>query len=273
MGYFTLKNIFKNRFIKLVNLIILSSSSLYALSYSSFIQSDNQRVVSTKYNGYVQKFFVNEGDIIKKGQKLVKIDSKEIVSSKAQVEVSLKQAKLNYEIAQYEFKKADEDYKRYKNLFEKEMISKSEFENVELKRDSLKNQVVVAKESINSLKEQLDEVKEQLNYLDIKANGKYLVIEKNLNVGELATAGTPILVLSDLDELVMYLDIAESDLSNFEMNKEFDITISSINLTQKAKVIAILPRVSGLGSFRIKLKLIQPDKKILPGMFGKVEIN
>jgi multidrug resistance efflux pump len=58
-------------------------------------------------------------------------------TSKSQVKLSIEQSKLNYNITKNDLDKATIDYDRYKRLFEKQMISKSDFEGFELKKNNL----------------------------------------------------------------------------------------------------------------------------------------
>jgi multidrug efflux pump subunit AcrA (membrane-fusion protein) len=77
-----------------------------------------------------------------------------------------------------------------------------------------------------------------------------------------------------VDNLNLYLDVAESDLSKFRGKKELDIYIDSLDINQKAKVMAILPSVdSGTNSFRVKLAFKRTDKRVLPGMYAKVRVE
>lgn len=263
----------KIRYIILIFLMINSFVYSQELVLSGFLKSDNEKVISTKYSGFVKEVNVNEGDYTKKGQSIINIDSKEIDSNLIQTKLSLSQAKLNNEIVQNEYKKAYDDYIRYKNLFDKQMISKSEYESVELKMNSLLKQKSITKQNLKQLQEQISELNEQLNYLDIKADDRYLVIEKNINEGELVSPNKVLLVLSDIDSLVLYVDIAESDILKISNSNDIKLYIESLDLNQSAKLISILPPKGGIGSFKAKLKVIKTDSKLLPAMYAKVIIK
>lgn len=244
-----------------VFILLLTALTLNAqkLELSSFIVSDNQTTISSKYNGYIEKVFVKEGDIVKKGEMLLKIDSKEITSMKSQILLSI-------EMAKNEYNKANDDYIRYKELFEKELISKTNFEKIELKKENLYKQLA-------QLKDKLSEIEKQFKYLNIKAPTNAMVISKKINEGELAVATTPLMTIVDIDNLVIYLDVAESDLKYFRNKKDVLVSIDSLNIDINAKIIAILPSVDVNNSFKVKIGFKSNNKDILPGMYAKVTIE
>ncbi len=241
---------------------------------SGFILSNNQQTVSTKYNGYVEKIFVNEGDIVNVGDKLLQIDFKENSSLKSQTKIAMQQAQLTYAMNKNDLEKATIDFKRYQILFEKNAVSKMSFEEMQLKKENLEKVVEISKQQIAQYEEQLKEIEKQFQYLSIKSTSKALIISKNINEGELAVASKPLLVLSDIENLVIYLDVSESDLKVFRDKPDIDIVIESLNLTLKAQTITILPAVnSAMNNFRVKLAFKSNDKRILPGMYAKVVVK
>jgi membrane fusion protein, multidrug efflux system len=251
------------------------SINLYAepLELSSFVVSDNQKTVSSKYNGYVEAIYVNEGDYVKKGTPLLKIDSREMSTNRSQTKLAIEQARLTYNINKSDLEKATFDYNRYKKLYEKKLIAKSQFEQVELKKENLKKNLQISKKSIIQNEDKLKEINKQFKYLNIKATSDGLIIRKSINEGELATPGAHLLTVSDVENLSVYLDVAESDLAKFRGKKELDIYIESLNITQKAKVVAILPSVDSNNSFRVKLSFKRSDERVLPGMYAKVRVE
>ena len=62
--------------------------SLYAevITLSGSVISDNQKMITSRYMGFAKEVRVSEGDVVKRGELLYVIDSKEIDSAKSQVE-------------------------------------------------------------------------------------------------------------------------------------------------------------------------------------------
>ncbi len=85
------------------------------------ISRDAARVAS-RIQGYVVELNVDAGDHVKKGQVLLKIDTKEFAER-------LEQAKANLESAKADLIKARNDFERYKVLYEKESIAKKDYDD------------------------------------------------------------------------------------------------------------------------------------------------
>jgi RND family efflux transporter MFP subunit len=268
-------NIIKKGFILcFIQLLFTVNLSATPFEISGFIVSNNQQIISTKYNGYVEKIFVNEGDIVNIGDKLLQIDLKENTSLKSQTKIAMQQAQLTYAMNKSDLEKATLDYKRYQSLLEKNAVSKMNFEEIQLKKENLEKVVEISKQHIAQYEEQLKEIEKQFQYLNIKATSKALIISKNINEGELAVASKPLLVICDIENLVIYLDVSESDLKHFRDQPNIDIVIESLNLTLKAKTATILPAVNNaMNNFRVKLSFESTDKRILPGMYVKVIVK
>jgi len=73
--------------IALLSASIISIVSAIEIDLTGSVISDNQKMMTSRYMGYVKNMAVSEGDIVKKGQLLYEIDSKEIESAERQVEL------------------------------------------------------------------------------------------------------------------------------------------------------------------------------------------
>lgn len=265
-----------NKYLKLVFVLFFLTFKAYAFGFeiSGFVQSDNQQNISTKYNGFVEKIFVKEGDIVKKGEKLLQIDLKQNSSAKTQTQIAIQQAELSYAMSKNELNKATLDFNRYKILLEKKAVSKTNFEEVELKKVNLERSLEIAKQQIAYYKERLQEIEKEFEYLNIDAQTKALIIASYIKQGELAVATKPLLTICDIENLVIYLDISESDLKLFRENPSIEISIESLGVTLKPTKINILPAAKvGANTFRVKVTFKSNDSRILPGMYAKVRVK
>ena len=82
------------RKLTLLLFVVVSYATAIELDLTGSVVSDNQKMITSRYMGIVKKMKVAEGDIVKKGQLLYEIDSKEIDSKKEQVELGISQAQL-----------------------------------------------------------------------------------------------------------------------------------------------------------------------------------
>lgn len=261
---------------KIVVLIALAVS-LFAegLTLSGTVISDNEKMITSRFMGFVTKVGANEGDVVKKGQLLYSIDSKEIDASIARVQLGISQAQLALQMNQNQLNNVNLNLARHKRLLEKKMVSKYEVENLELAAQNMEDMVNISKKQVEQANAQLREVKNQYQYLHIKAPNNGVIIAKNIKVGEMAMPGMPAFVLSDLDSLKITADIAESDLKRIKTGTPVDVSIPSVGVLTTGKIAAIIPSSNPMThSFRIKIAFENKTKTtIYPGMYATVVVK
>jgi multidrug efflux pump subunit AcrA (membrane-fusion protein) len=99
--------------------------------------------------GYVKNMAVSEGDIVKAGQLLYEIDSKEIEAAERQVDLAISQARLALQMNRNQLNNVLTNLARHKRLYKKNMVSKYELEQLELAAKNLKDMVKIAEEQVN----------------------------------------------------------------------------------------------------------------------------
>jgi len=248
--------------IKKILIATALSASLIAetLTLSGSIISDNQKMITSRFMGFVTNVNVSEGEKVKKDQILYTIDSREIDSAKRQSELSLQMYENQYTNVKL-------NLERYKRLLQKDMVSKYEVENLELAALNLQDMMSIAKA-------RLQEVENQYKYLNITAPNDGVVVAKNIKVGEMAMPGMPAIVLSDLSDLKISAEIAESNLSQISYSKEVRVIIPSLGINTAGKIAAIIPSSNPMThTFKIKVSFKTDNKSVYPGMYATIDID
>ncbi len=260
---------------KLLILLALGASLIAeTLTLSGSIISDNQKMITSRFMGFVTDVKVSEGDFVKKGQLLYTIDSKEIDSALTQVKLGISQARLSLQMYQNQYTNVKLNLERHKRLLEKDMVSKFEVENLELAERNLANMIKIAKKQVVQAEAQLEEVKNQYRYLNIVAPNDGVIVAKNIKVGEMAMPGMPAIVLSDLTNLKISAEIPESELQMIKYGKKVKVEIPSLKLKTIGTVTAIIPSSNPMThTFRIKISFKTNSKSVYPGMYATVNIN
>jgi len=257
-------------------LILALGGSLLAegLTLSGTVISDNEKMITSRFMGFVTTVNANEGDYVKKGTLLYSIDSKEIDASIARVQLGISQAQLALQMNQNQLNNVRVNLARHKRLLSKNMVSQYEVENLELAAKNMEDMVAISKKQVEQANAQLREVKNQYKYLHIKAPNNGVIIAKNIKVGEMAMPGMPAFVLSDLDSLKITADIAESDLKRIKVGTPVDINIPSVGVTTTGKIAAIIPSSNPMThSFRIKVSFKKTGTTIYPGMYATIVVK
>lgn len=241
--------------------ILFATTIIHAqdIELSATVISDNEKLITSRFMGFVKELHVSEGSIVKKGDLLYKIDTTDIDAKK-------RQASLQVSMYQTQFEIVKRNYERFKRLFKKGLVSKVQVEELEMNHNNLKDMINVAKA-------QLSEVNNQYKYLEIQAPNDGVITKKMLKVGEMAMPGMPALVLTDLSDIKIKAEISESNLFNIKKDANVEVQIPSISYKTLGKIISIIPSSNPLThTFLIKISFKKNDN-VYPGMYAKIIVK
>ena len=261
---------------KILILTVILAGLLNAgvLELSGSVVSDNKKMITSRYMGFIKNMKVAEGDIVKKGDLLYEIDSKEIEAAERQVDLGISQARLALQMNQNQLNNVLINLARHKRLYKKGMVSKFELENLELAAKNLRDMVKIAKKQVEQAEAQKGEVLNQYKYLRIKAPNDGVIVMKRAKEGEISLPGMPALVLTDLSDLKVMTEISESNLKSVKIGKKVTVEIPSAGLKEEGTIASIIPSSNPMThKFKIKVKFNKGDKTIFPGMYAKVYIK
>jgi len=255
-------------------IIAISSSMAIEFNLSGAVISDNQKMITSRYMGIVKKMLVTDGEVVKKGQLLYVIDSKEIDAKREQVDLAISQAELSLQMNKNQLNNVLLNLARHQRLYRKGMVSKYDLENLELASKNMRDMVKIAKKQVQQARAMKKEVMNQYNYLKLRAPNNGVIVAKRLNEGEMAIPGMPGVILTDLSKLSIMVEVAENDLKFMHMGKVVDIEIPSINYKTTGKIYAIIPNSNPMThKFKMKIRFNTKKKSIYPGMYANVHIK
>jgi len=264
-----------NNLIKMMMILLLSATShAFEINLSGTVISENKKMMTSRYMGYVKKMHVAEGDIVKKGQLLYEIDTTEIESAERQVDLAISQARIGLQMNKNQYNNTLTNLARHERLYQKKMVSKYEFEMLQLAADNFKDMVKISEEQVKQALAKKDEVLNQYNYLKVHAPNNGVIVDKRLNEGEMAIPGMPAVVLTDLSRLKIIAELSETQLRYINMGKEVEIEIPSIGLKTLGNISSIIPSSNPMThKFKIKVSFDQKGRSVYPGMYTKIIIK
>jgi len=228
------------------------------LSVSGKIQATNSADLSTRMMGYVNKVHVNVGDKVRKGQLLVSINNSDLQAKRAQVNAGITEATAA-------FNNAQKDYNRFKNLFANNSASQKEMDDRTANYEMAKARL----EAANQMK---NEINAQFAYSNITAPFSGTVTSKNVETGNMANPGVPLISLETPGNFEVMAMVPETEISEIQKGTLVDVLIKSINKTIKGKVVEVSTSAKNTGGqYLVKIDLEKTDANILSGMFTTVQ--
>lgn len=262
------------------------SSSVYA---SGTVKSKNQYRVIPLVSGIIQEILVDEGEEVKKGQILFRIDNKAQLINEENAELSasyydlssnqdkLEDARNSIQLAREKLKTDSLLYMRQLNLFQQNVISKVELEQKELAYQSSRNALSNALIRYNDLKRQLNfNAKQAKNNLALSSksasdfeirsdiNGRVysVLIEK----GDLVGPQIPLAELGAANEFILEMQVDEYDIAKVDLNMRVLITMDSYKgRVFEAKVTKINPLMNERSkTFKVEAAFTKAPKRVFP---------
>ncbi len=255
-------------------LVVVNFAFGAAIELSGSVVSDNQKMITSRYMGFIKNMKVSEGDIVKKGDLLYEIDSKDIDAAARQVDLAINQARLALQMNENQLNNVLTNLARNKRLYKKGMVSKFQYENLELAAKNMRDMVKLAKEQVAEAKAQKQSVMNQYRYLKIKAPNDGVIISKKAKEGEIQIPGMPALVLTDLSDLKIMTEISESNLKYVKIGKKVKVEIPSVGYIGEGTIKSIIPSSNPMThKFKIKIDFNAKGKTVFPGMYAKVYLS
>jgi len=253
--------------------------------------------ISPEVPGEIIELPVKEGDEVKLGDLLVVIRPDIYISNRNRLEASVNSQKARLAQAEAQLVEKDLNYKRSKQLFEKNTIAKSDFETIEAAWKVAESEVKAAQFEVKSAESSLSESQENLTKTKIYSPISGTVSKLNVKQGEKVVgtnqfAGTELMVIADLSKMEVKVEVNENDIVNVHKSDTANIEIDAYlkrKFIGEVTEIASSANVSGTSTdqvtnFNVKIFLLQDSYKdllasnphrypFLPGMSATVEIR
>lgn len=207
--------------------------------YSTTVDAAVKNYIASAGGTRIEKIFVEVGDVVKKGQQLVKMESTQLATSLAQLD--------NLKI----------ELERVKALYQSGGVSKQQLDQLQMQYD-------VAKKSAENLKDNI--------YLTSPING--IVTARNFDNGDVA-AGQPILQVMQINPVKLKINIPESFYNNVKKGMQVKAKTEIFGEEEFAGTVSLIyPTIDPLTrTFTCEVKVNNANSKLKPGMFGRVELN
>lgn len=189
-----------------------------------------------------------EGDRIKKGEKLLTLDMKSVVTRETEVRARYEQAK--------------KDYERMKKLYEEEIVSKGQLDS--------------AKTILDTSKASLDSVGISLDDGSLRSPIDGILNELNIDPGEYISPGRTVMKIVNIDKVKVELPIPEKDILFFEKGQDVKITTEN-TAGETREFHGVIDFVSMTAdntnrTYVIKVVVENPDHVLRPGMIVRAHL-
>lgn len=227
---------------------------------SGKIYPETEVKISPEVSGEIIELTVEEGDSVRLGQLLVKINPAIYSSIVTQAEAGVQQSRAGVSNskelvtqAQSQFELAKATYERNKKLYNEKVISALEFEQADASFKSARASYEAAKAStsggqygVKAAEANLTQTRENLRRATITAPTSGIISQLNVKKGERVVgtaqmAGTEMLTIADMSRIEIRVDVSETDIAKVKLG---DTTIIDADAYRNRKFTGIVSKIA-----------------------------
>ncbi len=234
------------------------------------VQPDTVVEVKSKASGEILDLMVETGQVVKRGDLMVRVDPRNPRNTMAQAQADLEVAKARLANATSQKRRADE-------LFESQSITEQEHEQALLDFANAKAEVVRAQVAVDNARDQLDDT-------NVRAPIAGTIIEKSVERGQVISSptrdvggGTVLLKMADLNLVQVRTLVDETDIGKIRVGERASVTVDAFaNRPFEGSVLKIEPQAQteqNVTMFPVLVRINNRQGLLRPGMNAEVEIH
>jgi RND family efflux transporter MFP subunit len=254
--------------------------SASVLDATGYVTARREATVSAQITGTMTEVLIEEGDRVKFGQVLARLDETAQRASLAQAEAQLSSARALLTQYQAQLVQDQRDVKRDEDLVERKLVSQQAVEQARTLVDTQLAVVEGQRKQIDVAAANVRSAQVQLDYCTIRAPFTGVVIAKAAQVGEIVSpfsAGggftrTGIGTIVDMDSLEIEVDVNEAYINRVQPKQPVDSVLNAYpDWKIPSHVIAIIPTADrSKATVKVRIGLDAKDERIVPDMGVRV---
>jgi len=217
-----------------------------------------ETVVGSRLLARVKAVHVDAGDPVKKGDVLVELEDTDL-------RAALKKAEAAVRAAEATLAEAEHNFEKYKKLYAEGQAARQEY-------DQFRRAYQVAQANLDAARQARKAAETRLSYATIRSPLSGIVVDKQINVGDMAQPGRSLVKLYNPNRMQLIALVPESLASRLRVGGTARVHIQAIDKICPGTISQIVPEAQrGSRSFRVKVTGPCPPG-VFAGMFGRLLI-
>ncbi|MEO0420914.1 MAG: efflux RND transporter periplasmic adaptor subunit [Pseudomonadota bacterium] len=219
---------------------------LAVYSATGSLEAERDAEVVAKVEGQITQILVEEGDIVKAGDVLARLDGDQLRLELARARASLE--------------KLEAEYGRNKHLHNKGLVTKEAYDTIHFDVRASR-----ADAELSALR---------LGYTEIRAPIDGVVSERMVKVGNTITANTPTFRVTDLEPLITELFVPEREYRKLAAGQQAEVTVDALgDVSFAGRIARIAPVIDPTtATFKVTVETTDAAGRLSPGMFARINV-
>jgi len=253
-------------------LTTLMEANANQITLTGTVISNGQKMIGSRYMGYIKRVFVELGDYVKREDDLYEMESAEFDMMKSQADLGLEQSKIVVEF----WRKRLEVLQRRKESMEskKSMMPMTDLDDLNTMAENAESMLETSQVMVEQMSIKAKQLATVFNYLKMKAPSDGVIVQKNIKVGDMVMPGMLTIMMVDMEDLEIDVSISEGIMKHVHKGDSVKVAIPSLDYHTVGKIKALIPNANPMThKIRIRVTFNTDGKNIFPGMYAKIVIN
>jgi HlyD family secretion protein len=242
--------------------------------------------ISAHIVGKIEKLYFNEGDTVRRGQKLVELEKPLYVAQRDRLNAEVASRRVEVQRARAALNTAQAQYARAQSLSRQGIQAQELFDQARLAYENARAGVAAAEQGVAQAQAGLRSAAEDLSRTTIVSPLDGKVVQLNAREGEVVVTGTMnnpgsvIAVIADLSQILVEAEVGETEVVGVKLGQPAKIRVDAIpDREYRGRVVEIGSSAAvrqgagaGIRYFKVKIAIEDADDRLRPGMTSQVSI-
>jgi membrane fusion protein (multidrug efflux system) len=229
--------LFKKKRVVIPILLLLSAAVVagyyWYMNMQDFVSTDdsyidaNKVAVSTKMLGRIVYLGTDEGDTVKEGQVLVKLDDSDLRAEQASAKAQLELAQRGIPLAEVDLNRAQDDFNRSEVEYKGGVITKEQYDHAQKALEAARAQLAIALSKVTAARSQLGVVESQLSNAVVTSPIDGVVAKRWVLTGDVVQPGQPIFTVYDMKNIWVTANLEETKLRHVHTGDPVEINVDT----------------------------------------------
>lgn len=231
--------------------------------------------VVPKTAGRLESVFVKLGDRVARGQRIAKIEDREILEQVKQAEAAFEVAKAGIRQREADLKFAETNLDRSKELFGRQLLPKQTLDDADARYQAAVAQLELGRAQLTQSQARLDELRINLanTVIDSPVNG--FVARRAADAGAFVSPNAPVADVVDISMVRLVANIVEKDLRRIEPGEPATVEVDAFpGETFSGRVARVAPVLDpATRTAQIEVEIPNTGNRLKPGMYARVSLT
>ncbi len=229
-------------------------------SYSGKAAPSKEVSVVPTVPGKVINFNYDVGDTVREGAVLFSVDS-------ADLQNNLRSLEANYHVAELNLNNAKNTYENNKILFDEEIISQTEFDQIKLAYET-------TEANLTATQIQIENLKKNISDCTVTSPMSGVIAQRGVERGGFASQAAPAYTVMDLSTIKVEVGVSEQVVNTIAIGDEVAVKMTAVSAEPlTGRVSTISPSAGQTGTYTVKIELNNQDGAIKAGMLAEVSFT